>query len=1165
MSKNGVRWFATWMALASLMACPTGLAAERSVDAARQLQSQALDFYKSGRYVEGLPIAQQAAGMLEALVGSEHPDSVAALLNLADLQRAGGNFTAAEPLYQRVLDLQLRTNRGEDSTTAAALQGLAAAYSETNAYAAAEPLYRRLVTMRERIDGLQGPGTAKSINDLGRVYHAMGAYEKALPLYQRALVIQEKTSPEHPDTLATLSNLANLQMDLGDYAQSEALHLRALKSRERSLGAEHIDTAASLANLGNLYRRAGDYPRAEAQLRRAVAIFSKVLGPEHPKTAKALLGLGDLYRFMGEYAKAEPPLQRSLQIREKVQGLQHLDTAASSGALAALYFATGAYDKAALLFKRALRIRESLLGAEHPDVATVLNDLGRLNSFAGNFAESEASYLRAAAILTKAFGSDHPETVSTQVNLGNLYTAAGEYTKAERLFKQQLTVIEPRLGPEHPIIAVTLVNLGIVYREIGAYDAAAPLLERAAAMSRNLLGPEHDETAAALAELAALRYLQGDFSNAQQLYENVLAIQEKALGAEHPDRAFAMGELATVHRAMGAYGKSRTLYNRAATMQGRSLGSEHGNVTFARIRLALLSWTLGRPLEAVPSLRNIQAIVERQRVSQLRYSSQSRNQAYLQRSFEQELKNAALSLAVALESPEAIELGLTTALQYKGRVQDAASASVERLRQSLRVEDRVLFTKLAEVANRLSALTYQGATDLSRPSIDRHLQQLRELAEQQESLESELAQRSSEFGREVASVTVRSVRQAIPRDAALLEWIQYVPYDARVSDLRSAWGPPRYAVYILKAAGAAHVIDLGEARDIELAAQAFRSAVSTRSSTDFMQRAATLSDKIIAPLRPHLSGVRHLLMSTDGVLNLVPIGALLDEHGSYLLDRFEISYLTSGRDLLRFLHAGPRLSSNIVVIGNPDYDEQTPLAYRDGAASEPQRSADLDRDGLSFRSLPGTALEADAIADLLRNEGVRVLTQSQASETRLKQVHGPRILHLATHGFFLDDQTPWPKTTVTAVPGIESFSNENSMLRSGLALAGANRRRSGFVDDGILTALEASRLDLRGTELVVLSACDTGIGEIRNGEGVGGLRRALLLAGARSQVATLWKVADLRTKDMMVSFYHNLVAGEGRAEALRHAQQSIQRSTRPHPYYWAGFVSIGDWSALYRR
>jgi CHAT domain-containing protein len=219
--------------------------------------------------------------------------------------------------------------------------------------------------------------------------------------------------------------------------------------------------------------------------------------------------------------------------------------------------------------------------------------------------------------------------------------------------------------------------------------------------------------------------------------------------------------------------------------------------------------------------------------------------------------------------------------------------------------------------------------------------------------------------------------------------------------------------------------------------------------------------------------------------------------------------------------------------------------------------------------LPGVAEEVRALKQLLPQASF--LTKERATKSALKQVRGPSILHIATHGFFLQDipadtantkAKQREKVDAGTRLGKWAIWTENPLLRSGLALAGANQGRSDD-NNGVLTALEASGLDLWGTKLVVLSACDTGLGEVKSGEGVYGLRRALVLAGAESQMMSLWPVSDRSTSDLMVGYYKKLIRGQGRAEALRQVQLEMLRDTsRAHPYYWAGFIQSGEWANL---
>src|SRR5262249_25245117 len=271
--------------------------------------------------------------------------------------------------------------------------------------------------------------------------------------------------------------------------------------------------------------------------------------------------------------------------------------------------------------------------------------------------------------------------------------------------------------------------------------------------------------------------------------------------------------------------------------------------------------------------------------------------------------------------------------------------------------------------------------------------------------------------------------------------------------------------------------------------------------------ARELYKRLIQPLQPHLGDAGRIVLSPDGQLNLLPFGVLIDEKGRYLMQSAELTYLTSGRDLLRVAGStGSRPGAG--VMADPDFGPLEQAAVNDADDTTNRRSAEVREGVLQFTPLPGTAAEAKALKSLLKLTDDQVFTRDKASEAVLKQLKGPRILHLATHGFFLADQAVDLTSEVPRLlgqHGLPAPKGEHPLLRSGLALAGANRLRSGQ-DDGILTALEVAGLDLVGTELAVLSACETGVGHVLNGEGVYGLRRALVLAGVQTQVVSLWKV-----------------------------------------------------------
>ena len=293
----------------------------------------------------------------------------------------------------------------------------------------------------------------------------------------------------------------------------------------------------------------------------------------------------------------------------------------------------------------------------------------------------------------------------------------------------------------------------------------------------------------------------------------------------------------------------------------------------------------------------------------------------------------------------------------------------------------------------------------------------------------------------------------------------------------------------------------------------------------------------MAPVRQALGDTTTVFLSPDGALNLIPFEALVDENNNYLVERYQFRYLTSGRDLMQI--------DNTTASDNPAVLMGDPAFGRPGeiTVSTAKSSNRLDRN--IFPSLPGTSLEVEGIAQQFPDAQVYLTTA--ATEAQLKTVEQPSILHLATHGFF--------RATEETL---------NPLLKSGLVFAGVAQRQSGPDEDGILSALEVTGLDLRGTQLVVLSACETGLGELFSvSEGLYGLRRALVLAGSQSQVISLWKVDDTATQELMVEYYKKLQNGTPRDQALTETQREfLQNPEYDHPYYWAAFVGSGDWRPL---
>jgi CHAT domain-containing protein/Tfp pilus assembly protein PilF len=970
----------------------------------------------------------------------------------------------------------------------------------------------------------------------------------------------------------------------GKYDEARPLGERALQIREKTLGSDHQDVAHSANNLGHLCYRKAEYARAEAYYQRALTIREKLLGPEHPEVAVSLNNLALLYSDMGQYDKAELFYQRALNILDKSLGTEHPDVAATITNFARLYMVIGDYEKAEPLFQRARAIFEKALGPEHTNVTVVLNNLATLYRRRGKFAKAEPIYQRILTIRQKVLGQEHPNLAPPLFNLANFYYYdRGDNEKAEPLFQRALAIKEKALGPEHPDVARILDNLAVLYQEKEEYAKAEMLHQRALAIREKVLGPAHIDVALALIDFARL-YSEGkrDYARAEPLLQRALVIAERSAGPEHPGVADALNSLANLHRERGEYAKAEPLYKRALIIRENSLGQEHPEFAESLVDLARLNAAKGDYVQAVAILSRANAIDERNFALQLTIGSERQKLQYLSKFSEQTEFTLTLQSRAAPNDARALDLAFTTLLQRKARGLDAMTDTIATLRRDAKPKVHALFEQLTRARSQLASLklTDSGAGQ----QLKTYRTRVKKLEDEIDKVEGDLSSSSDAFRNQVQRVTLSAVQAALPSGSALLEFVYFTPQ--ALPPAKSM--PSRYLAYLLAPQGQPKWVDLGEARLIDRAIDAWRKALRNPKRNDVKRRARVVDERLMRPVRSLLSkmpGVtRHLLIAPDGSLNLIPFAALVDERNRYLIERYAISYLTSGRDLLR-LQTAEQSKSPPLVVANPDFGRLASIATEGSlktgkSQSSIQAENRIDATRVFFQPLPSTEDEALAIKALLPNASI--YRRKEATETVLKQVIGPRILHIATHGFFIDYQEPARTTSPGAAgPALAQAKRQtvplegalrlskfaarvkDPLLRSGLVLAGANEGKSGD-DDGLLTALEAASLYLSGTKLVVLSACDTGVGEVKKGEGVQGLRRALVLAGSESQVMSLWPVSDEATKDLMIQYYKVLQQGEGRSEGLRQVQLHMLRGRmdRRHPFYWAAFIQSGEWANL---
>lgn len=867
------------------------------------------------------------------------------------------------------------------------------------------------------------------------------------------------------------------------------------------------DQAAELRKQSEELYRQGRYDDAERVAQRAVAIDERALGPENPETATSLLVLVMAYRGMGEFSKALPVAERALAIREKAFGDDTPETAAALYNLSEVYRGLNELPKALPLAQRALGIRERALGSDHLDTAASRNDLGLLYYNMGDDVQAFDLIDQALRIREKQMPADSPDIAESLNNLGVVFLHKKMYAEALQRFERALAIKERAYGTDHPLVGTGHTNLAVVYLQMGkaakaeternsAYSKALEHAVRARAIL-NKSDPKGEQlnTAKALINLGYALWQMAPLTNDQvrDCFQQAHAVTEKALTPQHPDTVQALVLLAVFLEYTGDFQQALSLYQQALPNEDRTLA----NVI-----------TLGDEKQKL-------ALVEK---SQGHYF-------------------AALSLVHRhfAKDPAAVRFALELVLRRKGIILDVQARTQEAITKHLAGPALETWRQLTQNQTALSKLLRDGPGAESPAQYRHTIEALQKTIEQQQQL---LKPSSALVAQELAQreVTAQAVAGRLSATDALIEFVRIRDWDEQ----HLQWDKTaRYLAFVLTSDNQISLIDLGDAAAIDgqIAAtltaikdpRAFDDPVASNRKAD--AALADLYARIVQPLEASLGARQHLIVSPDGELNEAPLPALRTPDGHYLIEQRTVSLVTSGRDLVRGKTGIPS-TVDMLLVANPAFDDQH--VGRGGRARDSAPRIGATRS--AFGPLPGTAEEAEAIQPLIQGNK-KVLLGNAATESAVRETKSPRVLHLATHGYFLPNvDTPMADPMGRGNGASARVTPLDPLRRSGMALAGANNEYLEDCGDGILCAVEVEGMDLYGTDLVVLSACETALGEVKVGEGVYGLRRAFVLAGAKNLVMSLWPVDDEVTRDLMGRFYRNYRSGVSVADAMRKAE-----------------------------
>ena len=1027
---------------------------------------------------------------------------------------------------------------------------------------------------------------AAGFESQAEVAFSQGDYAKADAALQKAVAKRQAEKGGEAALGRVLNRQAALYLATAQFDKAEPPAQKSLEVREKALGKDSPEVAETLSTQGAIWQEKSDFAKAEAALQRALQIREKALKEDHICVATTVNQMGGLYKELGAYNKAEPLYQRALTIRTAKIGEGSLEVAQSQSDLGGLYLAMGNYAGAEPFYQKALDVRKSKLGDDHPDVAETLNEMGNLEKRRGAYPRAEGRYREALAIREKKLQPSDPRIAETLGDLAALYETLGDLKAAEAPLKRSLELRQKALGNDSPEAAESLGQLALLEQSRGNYDAADGLLKQALQIREKKLGKEHPAVAESCVALGDLAFARRDLAGSAQYYDRAFNVRKKALGAEHPLVADCLERQARLARARGDLAKAEPLYTQAVALREKSLGNQHPDYAQTLVGLAAVQVGKGAVDEGLKNLGKALEIYEITLHNLSGTSDESRVDSFLRTVRAQE--DMIYSLLTEKSPSEAtITLAAKTALLRKGRSVDEAADTSRALFEGLSAEERQKLATLRATRTQRADLALSGSGAFP-PDI--YQQRLKDAQEAEEKLARELLTSSptlrQRLSQNSAQQVLEEVQKTLPNDAALLEILAFRQFDFHPTEKNPAVAPGalHYAALIVLPEGKVQAFDLGPGEAIDGAIGELLAAL-TNSESDWQPAAKKVGDLVLKPIASATADRARLYVAPDGQLNLVPFAVLPGEKGM-LIDHIELTYLTSGRDFLRKpgpTNQAPR--SSVALLADPQFATQV----KESDIAPPGGARGLFR-GLRLGKvapLPGTREEVKAIEKLLKKAEVHAYYGSEATKKEFLTLERPGILHVATHGLFLgevtkggndargltledDDATKPPQAarpaqaSQTAAGAPRMVFLENPLLSSMLVLAGAEsaskiipEKRDPAIGNGLVTALEIGSMNLWGTQLVVLSACETGRGDVSSlGQGVYGLRRAVMVAGAETLLTSLWKVDDKATRDLMTTYYKNLLKGNGRGQAMREAALSL-RKKKAHPYFWAPFIAIG--------
>ena len=1117
------------------------------------------DFYSEiGNYRDAIQHGKEAIDIIKKVDGANNPNYVNLLEKVAYYNSELANYDEAIRLRTEAIEVRKTIHEKEDVDYAWSLNMLAHYYAELGSFDEAIRLGAEGAEILKMLVGTHHPDYSTSIANLANYYSDSGNYNEAIRLGKEATeIIKEVDGADHLNYITSLSNLAFFYFEAGDFIEAVRLKTEATDIIKEVDGSDHLNYATSLSRLGDYYTCLGNYHKALRIGLEANELLKKNVGTEHHEYASSLSNLARVYSKLGNFTKAISLESQSMEIIKRLYVTDYLAYANSLNNLAGYYQDIGNYAETIKLLTDAKGIYERVSGTGSLNYAISLNNLADYNSKVGNYSEAIRLGIEAMNLYKKQLGTDHPLYIQALSNLVSYNSEIGNYSEAIRLGIEAMEIYKRMRRTEHPDYAALLGNLAIPYSEIGNYSEAIKLGTEAMEVRKKVLGIDHPDYARSLNGLSVYYSEIGNYYEAIRLETEAIEVRKNALGIEHPLYATSLVNLAWYYYEFGNYSEAIRLGTEAMEILKKIVGTNHPYYTTLLIHLSNYYNNLGNYFEAFNCLQhcmtNSQSFILKNFTE---FSSRIQNNMWTNM-YAYRFNTILPNIVTIYQTKQSVsELYDKTCLFASGVL---LNTGMEIRKLILESDDSVIIDKYNALSSNINLYNKL----LEKPIKERFMNadSLNRVIERQEMV---LARESKAYGDYTHNLTInwKDVQRKLDDDDIAVEFLDF--------PVLNSDSIMYVALTLKKGYDSPHMVTLFEKRQLN----------AIHENVYYTQ--TDVSDIIWKPLEEELKGVRNIYFAPSGELHRIGIEYLPIGKTENICDVYTLHRLSSTRQLAVF--QDETKGKNTILYGGINYDEKSnTVPVSSSTTKEPKlRSAFTYRaniDSLSLRNsydyLEGSKKEADLIAEDMKLHSVpyNYYSGTDATEESFKMLDGtrPKMMHIATHGFYLTEieaeKTQFARSGLGLLTDVDQWENQyfehKSMTRSGLLFSGCNHiiqheQIPDGEEDGILTAQEISTLDLRGLDLVVLSACQTGLGDIVSGEGVFGLQRGFKKAGARTIIMSLWNVNDESTMKMMTSFYHHYLEGMPKDKAFRTAQDELRKdsSTQQERPDWAAFIML---------